>query len=151
MWTGDLSTRQEKRCGSQKRARRERGNTGSRLGPDGRKSRRQPACPYRQSRFCKDPDGQEQLIMVRRFESRWLVIVLSLVPTVANATDGKSQAIAVGQARGGPVIRNGSPTVTDDGLFVPDPASVTRHGPAWRYPQSGWNVVHIEGAPYDRG
>ena len=35
--------------------------------------------------------------------------------------------------------------------FVPDPASVTRHGPAWRYPQSGWHVVHIEGSPYDRG
>ena len=35
--------------------------------------------------------------------------------------------------------------------FEPDPASVTRHGPAWRYPQAGWHVVHIEGAPYDRG
>jgi Phospholipase B len=35
--------------------------------------------------------------------------------------------------------------------FVPDPLSVTRSGPAWRYPQSGWIVVHVEGAPYERG
>ena len=40
------------------------------------------------------------------------------------------------------------PTTTE---FVPDPVSVTRHGPAWRYPQAGWHVVHIEGAPYERG
>jgi len=35
--------------------------------------------------------------------------------------------------------------------FKPDPASVVRYGPAYRYPQSGWTVLHIEGAPYDRG
>ncbi|HEV3122782.1 MAG TPA: C45 family autoproteolytic acyltransferase/hydrolase, partial [Isosphaeraceae bacterium] len=35
--------------------------------------------------------------------------------------------------------------------FVPDPASVVRHGPAYRYPQAGWIVLHIEGEPYDRG
>jgi hypothetical protein len=35
--------------------------------------------------------------------------------------------------------------------FAPDPASVTREGPGYRYGQSGWIVVHIEGAPYDRG
>jgi len=40
------------------------------------------------------------------------------------------------------------PTATE---FEPDPASVTRHGPGWRYPQAGWHVVHVEGAPYDRG
>ena len=40
------------------------------------------------------------------------------------------------------------PTATE---FVPDPASVTRYGPGWRYPQSGWHVVHIEGSAYDRG
>lgn len=33
----------------------------------------------------------------------------------------------------------------------PDPASVVRHGPAYRYPRAGWIVVHIEGKPYDRG
>ena len=33
----------------------------------------------------------------------------------------------------------------------PDPASVVRFGPAWRYPQDGWIVLHIEGSPYDRG
>ncbi|HEX3725522.1 MAG TPA: hypothetical protein VHV08_04740, partial [Pirellulales bacterium] len=35
--------------------------------------------------------------------------------------------------------------------FEPDPASVTREGAGYRYPQSGWTVVHIEGAPYERG
>ena len=33
----------------------------------------------------------------------------------------------------------------------PDPASVERYGPAYRYPQAGWIVVHIEGDPYERG
>jgi hypothetical protein len=35
--------------------------------------------------------------------------------------------------------------------FTPDAASVQRYGPAYRYPQAGWIVLHIEGAPYDRG
>lgn len=35
--------------------------------------------------------------------------------------------------------------------YTPDPASVQRYGPAYRYPQSGWIVLHIEGAPYERG
>lgn len=35
--------------------------------------------------------------------------------------------------------------------FVPDPITVTRSGAGWRFPQDGWNVVHIEGSPYDRG
>jgi hypothetical protein len=35
--------------------------------------------------------------------------------------------------------------------FQPDPASVRRHGPAYRYPQAGWIVLHIEGQPYERG
>lgn len=33
----------------------------------------------------------------------------------------------------------------------PDPNAVRRHGPAYRYPQAGWIVLHIEGAPYERG
>src|SRR4051794_2886119 len=33
----------------------------------------------------------------------------------------------------------------------PDPATVQRYGPAYRYPRAGWTVVHIEGTPYDRG
>src|SRR5206468_6728386 len=33
----------------------------------------------------------------------------------------------------------------------PDPATVRRYGPAYRYPRAGWIVLHIEGAPYDRG
>ena len=35
--------------------------------------------------------------------------------------------------------------------FTPDPASVLREGPAYRYPQAGWIVVHVEGEPYPRG
>src|SRR5437867_916430 len=35
--------------------------------------------------------------------------------------------------------------------FSPDPQSVQHHGPAYRYPQAGWIVLHIEGEPYDRG
>lgn len=33
----------------------------------------------------------------------------------------------------------------------PDPATVRRFGPAYRYPRAGWIVLHIEGGPYDRG
>src|SRR5882762_4880921 len=35
--------------------------------------------------------------------------------------------------------------------YSPDPKSVQRYGPAYRYPQAGWIVLHIEGKPYDRG
>ena len=35
--------------------------------------------------------------------------------------------------------------------YGPDPASVERFGPAYRYPQAGWIVLHIEGEPYERG
>ncbi len=35
--------------------------------------------------------------------------------------------------------------------FIPDPATVQRQGPAWKFPQSGWIVLHIEGEPYERG
>src|SRR5438270_10877183 len=35
--------------------------------------------------------------------------------------------------------------------YQPDPKSVQRYGPAYRYPQAGWIVLHIEGKPYDRG
>ena len=37
------------------------------------------------------------------------------------------------------------------GDYSPDPRSVRRHGPAYRYPQAGWIVLHIEGKPYERG
>ncbi|HJZ54880.1 MAG TPA: C45 family peptidase [Gemmataceae bacterium] len=33
----------------------------------------------------------------------------------------------------------------------PDPVAVQRFGPAYRYPQAGWVVLHIEGEPYARG
>ncbi len=32
-----------------------------------------------------------------------------------------------------------------------DPTSIERYGRGYRYPQAGWIVVHIEGAPYERG
>jgi hypothetical protein len=35
--------------------------------------------------------------------------------------------------------------------FRPDPATVERFGSGYRYPQAGWIVLHIEGAPYERG
>jgi hypothetical protein len=35
--------------------------------------------------------------------------------------------------------------------FEPDPATVQRYGPAYRFPQAGWIVLHIEGQPYERG
>src|SRR5438067_9002140 len=41
-----------------------------------------------------------------------------------------------------------SPASTD---FQPDPQAVQRYGPAYRYPQAGWIVLHIEGQPYERG
>src|SRR5206468_2369283 len=43
-----------------------------------------------------------------------------------------------------------APTARADD-FQPDPASVQRHGPAYRFPQAGWIVLHIEGQPYERG
>jgi hypothetical protein len=40
---------------------------------------------------------------------------------------------------------------TPSANFRPDPASVRRYGPAYRYPQAGWIVLHVEGQPYERG
>ncbi|MDR3632914.1 MAG: C45 family autoproteolytic acyltransferase/hydrolase [Isosphaeraceae bacterium] len=34
---------------------------------------------------------------------------------------------------------------------APDPSSVERYGPAYRYPRAGWIVLHVEGQPYERG
>ena len=48
-------------------------------------------------------------------------------------------------------LAQAAPPETSDAKFVPDPASVTRYVKGWRYPRAGWHVVHIEGAPYDRG
>src|SRR4051812_39813945 len=33
----------------------------------------------------------------------------------------------------------------------PDARAVHRWKSAWRYPQAGWIIVHIEGEPYERG
>ena len=45
----------------------------------------------------------------------------------------------------------GETPVAKEASFTPDPAAVTRLGPAWRFPQDGWIIVHIEGTPYERG
>jgi hypothetical protein len=44
-----------------------------------------------------------------------------------------------------------APAVSYAADFQPDPRSVQRYGPAYRYPQAGWTVLHIEGEPYARG
>jgi hypothetical protein len=36
-------------------------------------------------------------------------------------------------------------------LHQPAARDVTRYGPAYRYPQAGWVVLHVEGEPYARG
>ena len=36
-------------------------------------------------------------------------------------------------------------------LAGPDPRTVKRYGPAFRYPLAGWTVLHVEGEPYERG
>jgi Phospholipase B/S-layer like family, C-terminal region len=35
--------------------------------------------------------------------------------------------------------------------FIPDPHAIQHLTPAYRYPRAGWNIVHIEGKPADRG
>ena len=35
--------------------------------------------------------------------------------------------------------------------FEPDPVSVQYYEAAYRFPQAGWIVLHIEGQPYERG
>src|ERR1700740_1537163 len=45
-------------------------------------------------------------------------------------------------------VRADGPPAAD---FQPDPKSVQRYGPAYRYPQAGWIVLHVEGEPYERG
>jgi hypothetical protein len=47
-----------------------------------------------------------------------------------------------------PVLSAAGPLPGD---FRPDPRSVQRYGPAYRFPQAGWIVLHVEGEPYDRG
>ncbi len=48
--------------------------------------------------------------------------------------------------------RAGGPAPNADRTrYRPDPATVERQGPSYRYPQAGWIVLHIEGEPYDRG
>ena len=59
-------------------------------------------------------------------------------------------AIVVLLLLGATPARAGRPPVPPES-YAPDPAAVQRHGPAYRYPQAGWIVLHIEGQPYERG
>ena len=43
------------------------------------------------------------------------------------------------------------PAFVAAGDSTPDSKAVRRHGPAYRYPQAGWVVLHVEGEPYERG
>src|SRR5256885_11957442 len=47
--------------------------------------------------------------------------------------------------------RDGAARPPSSEPFVPDPATVERFGKAYRYPQAGWIVLHVEGEPYERG
>ncbi len=64
----------------------------------------------------------------------WLVLFVLCVQPVAVAADAANPLPSLPSAD-----------------FQPDPASVVREGAGYRYAQSGWIVVHIEGDPYDRG
>lgn len=62
---------------------------------------------------------------MNRLPSLWCLAVLSISPLLGLAAEPSA--------------------------FTPDPLSVQRHGPAYRYPQAGWIVLHIEGTPHERG
>ena len=51
-------------------------------------------------------------------------------------------------ATGSALARAGAPDQSKNAEpYRPDPASVQRFGPGYRYPQAGWIVLHIEGSP----
>ena len=76
----------------------------------------------------------QELVLQMSFRREWTMIVAACVVSFT----GTAQCWA------------GPPTGTD-AEFTPDPASVVRSGPAYRFPQQGWIALHIEGAPYQRG
>jgi hypothetical protein len=47
------------------------------------------------------------------------------------------------------ILPGRSPAATS--IHKPDPRTVQRFGPGYRYTQAGWIVLHIEGEPYSRG
>ncbi len=71
------------------------------------------------------------LAELRRLRRMLILVLFAFAPWSTSEADG-------------PV----SPSKQDYG---PDPASVRRYGTAYRYPQAGWTVLHIEGEPYERG
>jgi len=69
----------------------------------------------------------------------WKRILFTVVGLVVIAVESGSTRAA------------GPDTSASAGPYRPDPASVQRFGPGYRYPQAGWIVLHIEGEPYERG
>src|SRR5487761_446017 len=69
--------------------------------------------------------------------SKWLIVVAALLNSMLSIECASSAA-----------DRPVPPRVSS---FTPDPASVVRSGPAYRYSRSGWIVLHVEGTPYERG
>jgi hypothetical protein len=55
----------------------------------------------------------------------------------------------IGPLTGSSFATDPVPTTRQD--YGPDPASVRRFGAAYRYPQAGWTILHVEGEPYERG
>ncbi len=74
---------------------------------------------------------------MRRTRLPLLVLLSFFAAAIENAT----------QAQPNPA-RAGNSASAD---YRPDPAAVQRYGPAYRFPQAGWTVLHIEGEPYERG
>lgn len=74
---------------------------------------------------------------------------LRIVVVAAAFVANSARAFAVETNAGGGGAAWKSPEVA--ATFTPDPASVVRFGPAYKYPQHGWLVVHVEGQPYERG
>ena len=64
---------------------------------------------------------------------------------------GPISAAILGLATLAPIPARSADRGPSKGEYGPDPASVQRQGKGYRYPQSGWIVLHIEGEPYERG
>jgi hypothetical protein len=70
-----------------------------------------------------------------------LVLILSLIPCSIG-----SQALVFSS-----LLAPAAAAADIPAAHKPDAKAVQRFGPAYRYPQAGWIVLHIEGDPYPRG
>jgi hypothetical protein len=74
------------------------------------------------------------MLIPRGYTKALVAVVLTSIPTLAGAATPTAEY----------------PSVPSRDT-MPDPASVVREGTGYRYAQSGWIVLHIEGEPYERG